>query len=190
MSQLRIFIIGCCLCLTATTQLVVLADEQKSPDNAGTAMHGKSPEPASVDNNLLISSTDQSVNSQRYKQRQLYQETINAIRMGSRRKAELLKKELLGYPLLPYVELEQIKVGLRRAKPETIQRFIDTHIDSPIGEQLRSQFLNQRMARNRWQDYLALYRKESATTDQHCYHVDAVWQSGRQQEANELAIAL
>ena len=190
MSQLRIFIIGCCLCLTATTQLVVLADEHKSPDNAGTAMHGKSPEPASVDNNLLISSTDQSVNSQRYKQRQLYQETINAIRMGSRRKAELLKKELLGYPLLPYVELEQIKVSLRRAKPETIQRFIDTHIDSPIGEQLRSQFLNQRMARNRWQDYLALYRKESATTEQHCYHVDAVWQSGRQQEANELAIAL
>jgi len=188
LSRLYTFLIASsCLTLVDADQTVAIADELLPPSTTAIAMAQESSNSVSLDPEQMINSPDPRDDSLLYKQRGIYQQTISAIRMGSLRKAERLKTELLGYPLLPYIELEQHRARLRRVQPDTIQQFIDTHIDSPIGEQLRNQFLNQRMQRNRWQDFLALYRKESATQEQRCYHADAMWQSGQEQQANELA---
>ena len=209
LNDLCIFFTCSCLVLAATYPTAVFADEQLSPEpeeitetpktlkTLQTLKTLKTLKTLNVSDPILapapeqaIDSTDPQTDSLLYQQRQLYQHAVSAIRLGSRKKAEKLIAELQDYPLLPYIELEQHRARLRRVQPDTIQQFIDTHIDSPIGEQLRNQFLNQRMQRNQRQDFLSLYKENSATKEQRCYYADAIWQNGQEQKANEFAQSL
>jgi soluble lytic murein transglycosylase len=93
-----------------------------------------------------------------------------------------IKQSLEGYPLLPYLEYEELRSRLPRTSNAQIEAFLTRYPASPLAHRLRNRWLDRLAEAKRWQDYLDFYQPTQDTPRQ-CLHLYALIETGRPQEA-------
>jgi len=93
-----------------------------------------------------------------------------------------LKVELEDYPLLPYLEYEELLQRLDRATPEEVEAFLERQADTPLADRLRSHWLDHLARHGRWKTYLRFYRPDESVTRQ-CHYLKALIREQREEEA-------
>ena len=93
-----------------------------------------------------------------------------------------LKGALFDYPLLPYLEYQEIKQRLATERPDAIQTFLDKHQETPLNRQLRGQWLNLLAKRRQWTTYLD-FATNGGTVKQRCHRLHALIATGQATQA-------
>lgn len=68
-----------------------------------------------------------------------------------------LKSQLIHYPLYPYLLAEEHEQNIQNLPLTEFQSFMDKHYDSPLAEQLRSQWLQSKAKQGDWPGFLKAY---------------------------------
>ena len=105
-----------------------------------------------------------------------------ALENGDRTLYHQLKKTLKDYPLLPYLEYQELRGSLATAKPAEVEDFLERNGDTPLADLLRRRWLNLLASRKQWAEYLRFYTPDGSVTRQ-CHHLNALLQTGRKAEA-------
>jgi len=124
------------------------------------------------------------------RQRELYEQAVNALAKRSLRQFQDLKSSLHDYPLYPYLEYGELSVLLHHATTGDIQGFLDKYGDTPLATRLRIQWLERLQGRDRWRDFLAFYTPDVKSTEFDCFYQRARYRSGARQEALEAGLVL
>lgn len=103
--------------------------------------------------NLVVPtiSEDMSILRQRF----LQAETAQA--QGQMELYQKLKKQLVQYPLYPYLLATEYERNINSLSLNEFQSFMDLHYDSPMGEQLRGSWLNAKAKQDDWTGFLKAY---------------------------------
>ena len=129
-----------------------------------------------------IASADPQDDSARLAQRTDFLAAEAALNNDRRWSYQALKKSLGDYPLLPYLEYEELRGRLSETNDGEVEEFLTRYPDSPLADKLRSAWLDQLATRQRWSDYLHFYQPTKADADR-CLHLHALIETGRRQEA-------
>ena len=116
------------------------------------------------------------------KQRALYQQAMTHLKNGHYNSYKRVKKQLVDYPLYPYLEYEYLRKHVSRAPEKEILNFIESYSDTPIADHLRYSWLRQLARKNDWKRYVEYYRPGGGN-QLHCYYARALFSVGREKEA-------
>lgn len=120
--------------------------------------------------------------NQRELQRKLFLQAESELNKGNLTRFNLLKITLRDYPLLPYLEYQELNRNLSRLKNQQVNGFLDKYPDQPLASRLRKKWLNQLARTSRWRDYIAFYTADSSITRQ-CHYLNALIQTGQKKQA-------
>ncbi len=95
---------------------------------------------------------------------------------------QILKQRLQDYPLLPYLEYQEIRQKFNTLKPDDIHAALQKLSDTPLQYQLRRDWLNTLAAQDRWTTYLQ-FSTNGGTITQQCHRLNAMLKTGQQQQA-------
>lgn len=112
----------------------------------------------------------------------LFLQAETAIQQGKSAKTKQLMKRLQNYPLLPYLELAQLRRGLRASPPAEVKAFLSRYAGQPVADMLRRNWLDQLAQQKRWKTYLAFYTPQGNIRRQ-CDHLHAMLKTGQSQQA-------
>jgi len=138
------------------------------------------------DNSSAPDNTNTLSNALLVQQRANYVEAKRLLKSRQITRFKKLLPSLEDYPLYPYLEYAQIRRTLSRQKPETIRDFLDTYEGSYLADKLRRAWLENRAKKKHWQTFLDFYAPGQKTTLQ-CYHLRALYNTGKKQQAFEQA---
>ena len=99
---------------------------------------------------------------------------------------ESIRRDLGGYPLLPYVELARLRADWPRVSLSRIEAFLKRHDAEPVTFRLRRQWLRELAARREWSKFIEWY-PEDASIELKCHHARALLETG--DEAGALSAA-
>ena len=127
-------------------------------------------------------------------QRTLFAQTRAQLRSGQTAAARAAMARLHDYPLYPYLELDELGDAIEQAdKLDSTARFENTgaRVDAFLkrydgtvaAAQLREQWLDALGDNERWPQYLDNYRAASAGRQQQCWFIEALHQTGKQEQA-------
>ncbi len=119
-------------------------------------------------------------------QRDRFVAAEKALKQGATGRYRKLKSELQDYPLLPYLEYQELRGRLSRAKDAEVQKFLDQRADTPLALKLRHAQLDRLAAKGAWKRYLTFYQPDSNVRRQ-CHYLNALLHTG--EKANALAQA-
>lgn len=122
----------------------------------------------------------------RYEQRQLYQEALRYLFADQNGRFDAVAERLTGYPLAPYLEYFDISRHISRYSHAQIEAFMERNADSPIAIQLMRSWLYWQGVRGHWETFASFYDDSYASPILTCYHLYALYRTGREQEALEL----
>jgi len=111
-----------------------------------------------------------------------FQQAEKAIAQGNFAAYHKLKRELVRYPLYPYLLYAEHERNIGSLTYEVLHDFLRDYSDSPLSEQLRSRFLQAKAKEERWQDFLRAYEPTNDVSMQ-CYHHWAELQTSKQPQA-------
>jgi soluble lytic murein transglycosylase len=123
----------------------------------------------------------------RPQERQKYaqaQKALNAKNMGEYRR---LIKQLQDYPLLPYLEYQELTNRLPTLPKSDVQTFFKRYPDSYLSERLTHRWLRTLAQRERWSDYLQFYDKRLTDPELACLQARARLATGDKAALNEVA---
>ena len=89
-----------------------------------------------------------------------------------------LKKRLSHYPLLPYLLYAEYEQGLATLSSETFYDYLQKYSDTPLAEQLRVRWLQQKAKQENWQAFLSAYEPTEDLSLQ-CHYLWASLQTGK-----------
>ncbi len=115
-------------------------------------------------------------------QRRWFLAAEQAIRDGEYRHYQALRGKLKDYPLLPYLELADLKSRLREVNPIEIADFLRRYQDEPVADMLRRRWLDYLAREEAWSTYLAFYTEQSSITRQ-CRRLQALIETGQRRRA-------
>lgn len=101
-------------------------------------------------------------------QRERFIDAREALQQGDTAKFDQLATTLQNYPLYPYLRYWYLREHLDAQQGDTIRDFLDRHAESPLAAPLRSAWLRELAAGERWQEYLKFYRG-SSSAELRCY---------------------
>ncbi|WP_237055995.1 transglycosylase SLT domain-containing protein [Microbulbifer sediminum] len=120
-------------------------------------------------------------------QREKLQEAREAIGRGDAPDLKRLKRELQGYPLLPYLDYWAISRKISRLPYDEIDAFISEHRDTAIGDWMRVRILRELGSRKRFRAYLKYYDPDKISrASLKCYYADALSRHGDKETAYAL----
>src|SRR5690606_26409112 len=90
---------------------------------------------------------------------------------------------LRDYPLFPYLEMLTLTRELERQSSTTIDDFLSRHPDTPLAEQLRTQWLSLLAENGRWAEFPQYYRSDAASLQQQCWWLEALYRNGKSELA-------
>ena len=99
---------------------------------------------------------------------------------------ESIRRDLGGYPLLPYVERARLRADWPRVSLSRIEAFLKRHDAEPVTFRLRRQWSRELAGRREWSKFLEWY-PEDASTELKCHHARALLETG--DEAGALSAA-
>lgn len=115
-------------------------------------------------------------------QRGIFLKAEQALKENDKAKYPELKKSLTNYPLLVYLEYQEISQSLPNQSTTAIKAFLDKHADTPLKGQLLNEWLNY-LARNKmWTTYLQFSSAGGGVTQQ-CNRIHALLATGKSKQA-------
>lgn len=101
-----------------------------------------------------------------------------SLKRGDRDRYLKLRRELSDYPLLPYLELADLRSRLGSVDELEVDNFLDRFDDTPAGDSLRAAWLDRLAENQRWNAFLRYYRPEGSAARK-CQWLQALLASGR-----------
>lgn len=105
---------------------------------------------------------------------------------------------LKDYPLYPYLQLQQLSAAISRSANShstnlrstdadeaatQVDEFLSQQDGTVVGEELRTQWLDQLAVQERWPQYLFYYRAASANKTQQCWFIEALYRTDQRETA-------
>ena len=115
-------------------------------------------------------------------QRTLFQDAERALSKGQLSKYRRLKASLKDYPLLPYLDYQELSRRLGRLKNSEVADFFDAQAGTPLAKRLRSKWLDRLARQGRWQDFLTFYN-DNGNTKRTCRYIHALIKTGSKEVA-------
>ncbi len=123
------------------------------------------------------------VSEKRLKQRELYTQAMVAMTRGNTPRLAELKRQLRDYPLLAYLEYEDLRRRVHGTSKREVHEFFDRYPDSPLAFQLRDQWLTTLAREGSWAQFLEDYTPDMSSTGMRCYYHWAQYQTGQRTQA-------
>ena len=92
-------------------------------------------------------------------QRQYYTEAREALAAGNMSHYERIKLKLTDYPLLPYLNYQELTRELNNVSFQQVNRFLDQHKDTYLSQLLLKQWLKQLASKQQWHEYRNYYKQ-------------------------------
>lgn len=105
-------------------------------------------------------------------ERKQFLEAERALQRGDLKRFQGLKAHLRHYPLYPYLEYADLSRRLKNLPQADYETFMKQYHDSPLSDQLQTQFLHQLAYNQRWKDFLTSYQPSHNETLQ-CHYLNA-----------------
>ncbi len=115
--------------------------------------------------------------------REIFLQAEKALAQNKKAQYQSLKKQLVSYPLLPYLIYAEFDQKFSAITPTQFQNFMDQYPDSPLAEQLRTRWLNLKARQEDWKAFAKAYHPTEDLSLQ-CYNL---W-AGLQTHANRSII--
>jgi soluble lytic murein transglycosylase len=93
-----------------------------------------------------------------------------------------LRKKLIGYPLLPYLDFQKTVKNLKRQTPEQIRASLKSLSDTPLRDRLLNQWLALLAQEGLWHSYLSFSQPGGSVTRQ-CHRLQAQIRTGKLAQA-------
>ncbi len=117
------------------------------------------------------------------KTRSLYKTAVRQLKGREFTRYYQSKNALYDYPLKPYLDYYEVKAKLRKLPFKRVDNFLEENQGSYLATRLQSQWLNTLAKQRRWQDYLQYWDPSIANTSRNCYHLQALYNTGKKQQA-------
>jgi soluble lytic murein transglycosylase len=124
---------------------------------------------------------------QRQIERQIYNQAQKALNTKNMAEYKRLIKQLQNYPLLPYLEYQELTDRLITLPKQDVQSFFAHYPDSFLSERLTHRWLRTLAQRERWGDYLQFYDKRLTDPELACLHLRARLATGDKTALNDVA---
>lgn len=111
-------------------------------------------------------------------QRQYYTAAKTALDAGNTTQYRTLKRLLTDYPLLPYLEYQELNKQLARYPYNQVDRFLDKHNNTYLGNLLLRKWLSQLASAKRWHEYRSYFSPELTSTAHQCLFIWSRIQTG------------
>lgn len=131
---------------------------------------------------LFLTTAQASVTANLSQQRSDFLQAESALKNSDMKQFEELKQRLEGYPLLPYIEYQELVRRLPGLDPVEASFFLRRYQDSPITGQFRRVYLNTLGKQDKWKEFLEFYQPTS-NTHRHCLQLQALIQTGKKEIA-------
>ena len=118
----------------------------------------------------------------RSKARQDFLQAEKYFKQGKVDEYQKLKKQLVSYPLYPYLEYTEIRDRLHLLPTKEVRAFLENHPDIHLSERLLKSWLSQLAKKQKWQTFLEFYQPVSSISLQ-CHHLNALIKTGKKAEA-------
>lgn len=120
-------------------------------------------------------------------ERQKYIQAQKALNAKNMPEYHRLIKQLKNYPLLPYLEYQELTNRLISLPKQDVQTFFDQYPDSFLSERLTHRWLRTLAQRERWADYLHFYDKRLTDPELACLHLRARLATGDKTALDDVA---
>ncbi len=117
-------------------------------------------------------------------QREHFLQAEKALSKGKLAQFRALKKQLLDYPLLPYLEYARLSNRLNGPMGGQIQDFLTRYADTPLAPRLRARWLDHLAKKGRWSEYLEFF-ESTKTIRRRCDYLHALIITGHRDTAFE-----
>lgn len=124
---------------------------------------------------------------QRQLERQKYIQAQKALNAKSMTEYNRLIKQLQDYPLLPYLEYQELTNRLISLPKQDVQTFFTRYPDSFLSERLTHRWLRTLAQRERWAEYLQFYDNRLTDPELACLHLRARLATGDKTAFNDVA---
>lgn len=124
---------------------------------------------------------------QRPIERQKYAQANKALNAKNMTAYRALIKELQDYPLLPYLEYEELIPRLINLPKQEVETFFARYPDSYLAERLTHRWLRTLAQRARWNEYLQFYDTRLTDPELACLHLRARLETGDKTALNDVA---
>lgn len=119
-------------------------------------------------------------------QRETYRQAQLALSQRQMKHYHQLLGELTDYPLLPYLQFQDMSQRLSKLSSDEVADFLNQHPYSYLAEQLRYHWLHQLAENQRWDEYQQFFHAGMRDTRLHCYQLRARLKLGDQSALNEV----
>jgi len=104
-------------------------------------------------------------------QRMLFLKAETTLNQSQFAQFQKLKKQLVHYPLYPYLLSAEFNKRLQSVTYEELHKFMETYPDSPLSEQLKTRWLQTKAEQKDWIGYLKAYKPSKDT----CLQCNYIW---------------
>jgi soluble lytic murein transglycosylase len=104
------------------------------------------------------------------KQRRLFTDALKSIKVKNWEKLRNIQKDLVHYPLYPYLRYSDLVANLSIPQRRDISNFLETYPDSVLAQRLRSKWLNYLANQKQWAMYLDYYEEANANAARKCHY--------------------
>lgn len=121
-------------------------------------------------------------------QRQYYLDARESLNNKEFANYEKLKQQLSNYPLLPYLEYQELLIELPNKPYRQVDQFLEIHKNSYLGEQLLKKWLQQLARANKWHEYRTYYDKTITSASEQCLYIWSLIKTGDQQALEQATV--
>jgi soluble lytic murein transglycosylase len=111
-------------------------------------------------------------------QRRYYYEAKKALDNNEIQHYLKLKQQLIGYPLLPYLEYKELSANLSKKPYQQIDQFLEEQKNSYLAEQLLKKWLRQLAQEKRWHEYRSYYDDSITSAAEQCLYIWSLLETG------------
>ncbi|WP_331346846.1 transglycosylase SLT domain-containing protein [Cellvibrio sp. UBA7661] len=120
-------------------------------------------------------------------ERQKYAQAQKALNAKNMTEYHRLVKQLQQYPLLPYLEYQELTNRLITLPTKEVESFFKRYPDSFLSERLTHRWLRTLAQRERWADYQRFYDKRLTDPELACLHIRARLAQGDKTALSDVA---
>jgi soluble lytic murein transglycosylase len=124
----------------------------------------------------------------RQKERQLYSQAQKALNTKNMALYRQLIKQLQHYPLLPYLEYQELSDRLISLPQKDVESFFTRYPDSFLSERLTHRWLRTLAQRERWTEYQVFYDNRLTDPELACLLLRARLATGDKSALNDVAV--
>lgn len=110
--------------------------------------------------------------------RERFLDAEKALTEGDHTRYQTLKNSLKDYPLLPYLDYQELTANFNKTSNSQAHWFINQYKNTPLASRFKARWLNHLGKKRYWRSYLAFYTPQKSAKRQ-CYYLSALLNDGQ-----------